>query len=137
MPVWYGFSFAHFQEVISIAIDMGVARGHIDLDFSSMKQSVSSAVQELKKLERQDALVDSELNKLRQTAALTGKAVDEQAEQIKLLSSELQTAKSRAETYKKGMEDMKSTIQRAAQEQKILTAKYRKIWKPRSRQRIA
>lgn len=123
MPVWYGFSFAHFQEVISIAIDMGVARGHIDLDFSSMKQSVSSAVQELKKLERQDALVDSELNKLRQTAALTGKAVDEQAEQIKLLSSELQTAKSRAETYKKGMEDMKSTIQRAAQEQKILTAK--------------
>lgn len=123
MPVWYGFSFAHFQEVISIAIDMGVARGHIDLDFSSMKQSVSSAVQELKKLERQDALVDSELNKLRQTAALTGKAVDEQAEQIKLLSSELQTAKSRAETYKKGMEDMKSTIQRAAQEQKTLTAK--------------
>ena len=66
---------------------MGVARGHIDLDFSSMKQSVSSAVQELKKLERQDALVDSELNKLRQTAALTGKAVDEQAEQIKLPSS--------------------------------------------------
>ena len=59
---------------------MGVARGHIDLDFSSMKQSVSSAVEELKKLERQDALLDSELNKLRQTAGLTSQAMDEQAE---------------------------------------------------------
>lgn len=58
-----------------------------------MKQSVSSAVQELKKLERQDSLVDSELNKLRQAAALTGQAMDEQAEQVKLLSSQLQTAK--------------------------------------------
>lgn len=88
-----------------------------------MKQSVSSAVQELKKLERQDSLVDSELNKLRQTAILTGQAVDEQAAQVKLLSSELQTAKGRAETYRKGMEDMKATIQKAAQEQKDLTAK--------------
>ena len=67
---------------------MGVARGHIDLDFASMKQSVSSAVQELKKLERQDSLVDSELNKLRQTAALTGQAMDEQAEQVKFLSAQ-------------------------------------------------
>ena len=102
---------------------MGVARGHIDLDFASMKQSVSSAVQELKKLERQDSLVDSELNKLRQTAILTGQAVDEQAEQVKFLSSQLQNAKTRADTYKKGMEEMKSTIERAAQEQKDLTAK--------------
>lgn len=102
---------------------MGVARGHIDLDFSSMKQSVSSAVQELKKLERQDSLVDSELNKLRQTAALTGQAMDEQAEQVKFLSAQLQTAKTRADTYKKGMEDMKSSMERAAQEQKNLTAR--------------
>lgn len=102
---------------------MGVARGHIDLDFASMKQSVSSAVQELKKLERQDSLVDSELNKLRQTAILTGQAVDEQAEQVKFLSSQLQNAKTRADTYKKGMEEMRSTIERAAQEQKDLTAK--------------
>lgn len=102
---------------------MGVARGHIDLDFASMKQSVSSAVQELKKLERQDSLVDSELNKLRQTAILTGQAVDEQAEQVKFLSSQLQNAKTRADTYKKGMEEMKSIIERAAQEQKDLTAK--------------
>lgn len=102
---------------------MGVARGHIDLDFASMKQSVFSAVQELKKLERQDSLVDSELNKLRQTAILTGQAVDEQAEQVKFLSSQLQNAKTRADTYKKGMEEMKSTIERAAQEQKDLTAK--------------
>ena len=102
---------------------MGVARGHIDLDFASMKQSVSSAVQELKKLERQDSLVDSELNKLRQTAALTGQAMDEQAEQVKFLSAQLQTAKTRADTYKKGMEDMKSSMERAAQEQKNLTAR--------------
>lgn len=102
---------------------MGVARGHIDLDFSSMKQSVSSAVQELKKLERQDSLVDSELNKLRQTAALTGQAMDEQAEQVKFLSAQLQTAKTRADTYKKGMEDMKSSMERAAQEQKNLTTR--------------
>lgn len=102
---------------------MGVAKGHIDLDFASMKQSVSSAVQELKKLERQDSLVDSELNKLRQTAALTGQAMDEQAEQVKLLSSQLQNAKTRADTYKKGMEDMKSAMERASQEQKNLTAK--------------
>ena len=102
---------------------MGVARGHIDLDFASMKQSVSSAVQELKKLERQDSLVDSELNKLRQTAALTGQAMDKQAEQVKFLSAQLQTAKTRADTYKKGMEDMKSSMERAAQEQKNLTAR--------------
>ena len=102
---------------------MGVARGHIDLDFASMKQSVSSAVQELKKLERQDSLVDSELNKLRQTAALTGQAMDEQAEQVKFLSAQLQTAKTRADTYKKGMEDMKSSMERAAQEQKNLTTR--------------
>lgn len=88
-----------------------------------MKQSVSSAVQELKKLERQDSLVDSELNKLRQTAALTGQAMDEQAEQVKFLSAQLQTAKTRADTYKKGMEDMKSSMERAAQEQKNLTAR--------------
>ena len=102
---------------------MGVAKGHIDLDFSSMKQSVSSAVQELKKLERQDSLVDSQLNKLRQTAILTGQAVDEQAEQVKFLSSQLQNAKTRADTYKKGMEEMRSTIERATQEQKDLTIK--------------
>lgn len=102
---------------------MGVARGHIDLDFASMKQSVSSAVQELKKLERQDSLVDSELNKLRQTAALTGQAMDKQAEQVKFLSAQLQTAKTRADTYKKGMEDMKSSMERAAQEQKNLTTR--------------
>lgn len=102
---------------------MGVAKGHIDLDFSSMKQSVSSAVQELKKLERQDSLIDSQLNKLRQAAALTGQAMDEQAEQVKLLSSQLQNAKTRADTYKKGMEDMKSAMERASQEQKNLTAK--------------
>ena len=88
-----------------------------------MKQSVSSAVQELKKLERQDSLVDSELNKLRQTAALTGQAMDEQAEQVKFLSAQLQNAKTRADTYKKGMEDMKSSMERAAQEQKNLTAR--------------
>lgn len=93
------------------------------MDFASMKQSVSSAVQELKKLERQDSLVDSELNKLRQTAILTGQAVDEQAEQVKFLSSQLQNAKTRADTYKKGMEEMKSTIERATQEQKDLTVK--------------
>ena len=88
-----------------------------------MKQSVSSAVQELKKLERQDSLVDSELNKLRQTAALTGQAMDEQAEQVKFLSAQLQTAKTRADTYKKGMEDMRSSMERAAQEQKNLTTR--------------
>lgn len=88
-----------------------------------MKQSVSSAVKELKKLERQDALLDSELNKLRQTAGLTSQAMDEQAEKVKILSAKLETAKSRADTYKKGMEEMKSTIARAAQEQKDLTAK--------------
>lgn len=93
------------------------------MDFSSMKQSVSSAVEELKKLERQDALLDSELNKLRQTAGLTSQAMDEQAEKVKILSTKLETAKSRADTYKKGMEEMKSTIARAAQEQKDLTAK--------------
>lgn len=93
------------------------------MDFSSMKQSVSSAVEELKKLERQDALLDSELNKLRQTAGLTSQAMDEQAEKVKILSAKLETAKSRADTYKKGMEEMKSTIARAAQEQKDLTAK--------------
>lgn len=93
------------------------------MDFSSMKQSVSSAVEELKKLERQDALLDSELNKLRQTAGLTSQAMDEQAEKVKILSARLETAKSRADTYKKGMEEMKSTMARAAQEQKDLTAK--------------
>lgn len=117
------FSFAILLEVSSIAIDMGVARGYLDLDFSSLKKGAESAVQELKKLERQDSLLDSELNRLRQTAISSGKALDEQALRVKQISSELQTAKERIQTYRKGIDDLQDAVKQAALEQKGLSEK--------------
>jgi hypothetical protein len=80
-------------------IDMGVAKGHIDIDFRNLQTGVASATKQLKRLSSEYNLQESSLKKLEAGLKQSGCAFQQAAQHSQYLSNELQSAKAKAETY--------------------------------------
>ena len=103
-----------------MAINLGVAEGYIELDFSALKQACAGAVKELEKIDREGALAQSELQKLEAASTGVKGAFQEAANASKKLSAEIDSAKRRVDTYQKGIQELNSHISQSKQKQEQL-----------------
>ena len=84
--------------------ELGIARGYIELDLTSMETSVASATKELDKIERAGKLAQSGINKLESISKGTGNAFQDAATKAKTLNTNIEQAKSKCSVYKKEIE---------------------------------
>lgn len=103
-----------------MAINLGVAEGYIELDFSALKQACAGAVKELEKIDREGTLAQSELRKLEAASTGVKGAFQEAANASKKLSVEIDSAKRRVDTYQKGIQELNSHISQSKQKQEQL-----------------
>lgn len=110
-----------------MAINLGVAEGYIELDFSALKQACAGAVKELEKIDREGALAQSELRKLEAASTGVKGAFQEAANASKKLSVEIDSAKRRVDTYQKGIQELNSHISQSKQKQEQLKQEIEKV----------
>lgn len=110
-----------------MAINLGVAEGYIELDFSALKQACAGAVKELEKIDREGALAQSELRKLEAASTGVKGAFQEAANASKKLSAEIDSAKRRVDTYQKGIQELNSHISQSKQKQEQLKQEIEKV----------
>ena len=107
----------------ALAIELGVAEGHIDLDLSDLRSAVSTAVKELDRLERQGKLAQSQMDRLTAETKDTADAFEQAQQKSKALAFQIDTAKGKISTYQTGIQGLKKMIEQASKEQKNLTKK--------------
>lgn len=100
--------------------NLGVASGSIDLDLSSLHSAVQSAVKDLKRIDQQGDLTQSEMRKLESASKGTADIFQTAAQRSRDLSSQLQTSKQRASGLKDAISGLNTIIQRSKDEQKKL-----------------
>lgn len=108
-------------------MDVQVAKGYIELDISSVKTASQGAIAQLKSIDRQGELTQSELNKLKAASTGVGGAFKQAEERSRELSSQLQSAKRYSETYKQEISALNTIISRSKQEQTELGSKIEKV----------
>lgn len=106
-----------------MSYNMGVAEGHIDLDFSDLKTAAASAVRELDKLERAGNLSQSQMNKLEAAAKGTAGMFEQAKQKSASLSQQIDNAKQKVSVYKTAIDGLNDIIKRNASEQESLRGK--------------
>ena len=106
-----------------MAIDLGVAEGHIDLDFSNLQKGVASTVGQLQQLERTGNLTESQLRLMETATKGVGGVFNDAAQKSKRLSAEIEIAKQKIEAYKTGTSGLKEIIKNSEAEQESLKQK--------------
>jgi TP901 family phage tail tape measure protein len=99
-----------------MAIDLGVAEGHIDLDFSNLQKGVASTVGQLQQLERTGNLTESQLRLMETATKGVGGVFNDAAQKSKRLSSEIEIAKQKTEAYKTGISGLNEIIKKSQTE---------------------
>jgi TP901 family phage tail tape measure protein len=99
-----------------MAIDLGVAEGHIDLDFGNLQKGVASTVGQLQQLERAGNLTESQLRLTETATKGAGGAFNDAAQKSKRLSAEIEIAKQKAEAYKTGISGLNEIIKKSQTE---------------------
>ncbi|CAB1241363.1 putative Phage tail tape measure protein [Ruminococcaceae bacterium BL-4] len=99
-----------------MAIDLGVAEGHIDLDFSNLQKGVASTVGQLQQLERTGNLTESQLRLMETATKGVGGVFNDAAQKSKRLSAEIEIAKQKAEAYKTGISGLNEIIKKSQTE---------------------
>lgn len=108
-------------------INMGVAEGHIDLDFKNLKSAVSSSIKELDRLERAGKLTQSQFDLLEAATKGTASTFREAESKAKSLTSQISSAKDKIGTYKQTIDGLNGIIQRNTEEQNKLAEQIRKV----------
>lgn len=106
--------------------ELGIARGYIELDLTSMETSVASATKELDKIERAGKLAQSGINKLESISKGTGNAFQDAATKAKTLNTNIEQAKSKCSVYKKEIEGLNTILERSKEKQKGLASEIEK-----------
>lgn len=104
-------------------VNLGSAEGYIDLDFSSLLKGVDSSLSAIKKLDSAYTESESQLRKMESQLKTSGSAFQAAAQQSQRLSLELESAKKKADTYRKAIEGMETASKNAANEQAQLKSK--------------
>ncbi|CAB1240193.1 Phage tail tape measure protein [Ruminococcaceae bacterium BL-4] len=99
-----------------MAIDLGVAEGHIDLDFSNLQKGVASTVGQLQQLERTGNLTESQLRLMETATKGVGGVFNDAAQKSKRLSAEIEIAKQKTEAYKTGISGLNEIIKKSQTE---------------------
>lgn len=100
--------------------NLGVASGSLDLDLSNLHSAIQSAVKDLKRIDQQGDLTQSEMRKLESASKGTADIFQTAAQRSRDLSSQLQTSKQRASGLKDAISGLNTIIQRSKDEQKKL-----------------
>ena len=106
-----------------MSYNMGVAEGHLDLDFSDLRTATASAVRELDKLERAGNLSQSQMNKLEATTKGTAGVFEQANQKAASLSKQIDNAKQKVSVYKTAIDGLNDIIKRNASEQESLRGK--------------
>lgn len=106
-----------------MSYNMGVAEGHLDLDFSDLRTATASAVRELDKLERAGNLSQSQMNKLEAATKGTAGVFEQANQKAASLSKQIDNAKQKVSVYKTAIDGLNDIIKRNASEQESLRGK--------------
>ena len=106
-----------------MSINLGVAKGYLELDISSLTDAVSGAKSAFSQIERSGKLAESEMRLMQSTARGTGSVLSQAAAQTQSLTRALDAAKDKASVYKSGISGLNSVVKTARQEQATLAQK--------------
>lgn len=104
-------------------IELGVARGYLELDLKDFDTAVASAEKGLKAIERGGKLTESEMRLLSSSAANTGGVFQQAAAKSQTLASQIDSAKQKSQLYRSEIEGLNKIIIQSSDEQKKLTGK--------------
>ena len=103
--------------------ELGVARGYIELDITSMSSAVAEAEKELANIERAGKLVQSELKDLESASTGVGSAFKQADTNAYALSQQIGQAKQKSEVYRQEIGGLNTIISRSKSEQAELSEK--------------
>lgn len=107
--------------------ELGVARGYIELDITSMSSAVADAEKELAKIERAGKLAQSEFKNLESAGTGVGSAFKQADEKAYALGQQIGQAKQKSEVYRQEIEGLNTIISRSKTEQEELSEKIRQV----------
>lgn len=104
-------------------VNLGSAEGYIDLDFSSLLKGVDSSLSAIKKLDSAYTESESKLRKMEAELKNSGGVFQAAAQKSERLTLELDTAREKADAYRKIIDSMGKAVKNAAQEHTELEPK--------------
>ena len=103
--------------------DIGIAKGYTELDISQMSSVVLQATKELKQIDRQEALAQSELNKLEAVSKGTESMFQQMAARSKMLTAQNNEGNQKVAAYQKGIANLNTVIKTSQREQQAIGEK--------------
>ncbi len=116
-----------------MSIDLGKAKGYIELDTSSLQSACRDVAKELQKVDRQSELMRSELlksqegaKKLAGSCTSLGQSLNQVKERSKELTLQINESKNKMEIYKQGVAGLNNYIVECKNKQKDLKTELEK-----------
>lgn len=106
-----------------MSINLGVAKGYLELDISSLTDAVSGAQSAFSQIERTGKRAESEMRLMQSAARGTGSVFSQAAAQTQSLTRALAAAENKAAVYKSGISGLNGVVKTARQEQDALAQK--------------
>lgn len=106
-----------------MSINLGVAKGYLELDISSLTDAVSGAQSAFSQIERTGKRAESEMRLMQSAARGTGSVFSQAAAQTQSLTRALDAAENKAAVYKSGISGLNGVVKTARQEQDALAQK--------------
>lgn len=108
---------------MTVAENLGIAKGYIQLDLSQLTQSAAEAVDKLNSIEKAGQTAQSQLDLMKNSAANSGNAFEKAAQKAKSLQTELNTSKEKASFYKGEMDKLNTVLDSNGKKQQELAQK--------------
>lgn len=109
-----------------MAIDMGVARGELELDFTNFRTACRSAATELENIDRKGELLRSELRELEGSSATLVDKIDGLKKSTKFWAQEIEIARQKSEVYSESIKGLGDYIKECESRQKTLKGEIEK-----------
>lgn len=110
-----------------MAIDMGVARGELELDFTNFRTACRSAATELENIDRKGELLRSELRELEGSSATLVDKIDGLKKSTKYWAREIGIAKEKSDVYSESIKGLNDYIKECESRQKTLKGEIEKV----------
>lgn len=106
-----------------MSVDLGVAKGYLELDISSLQDAVKGAHSAFSQIERSGKLAESEMRLMQSTARGAGSVFEQAAARSQTLAKALESAKDKAAVYKSGISGLNDVIKTSQREQAEMSQK--------------
>ena len=110
-----------------MAIDMGVARGELELDFTNFRTACRSAATELENIDRKGELLRSELRELEGSSATLVDKIDGLKKSTKYWAQAIGIAKEKSDVYSESIKGLNDYIKECESRQKTLKGEIEKV----------